>query len=155
MFREVRRKNRELPQEYIDLILEKGEYGVLGTQCEDGFPYVTPMSYVYLNDKIYFHCAQEGLKTDNIRYNDKVSFTVVTDVETLPDKFSTRYQSVVIFGTAKSITGQEKDDVLSEIINKYAHAFPEEGKIYIKSKKDRTEIIGIDILHCSAKGRLD
>lgn len=155
MFREVRRKNRELPEEYIDLILKKGEYGVLGTQCEDGFPYVTPMSYVYLNDKIYFHCAQEGLKSDNIRFNDKVSFTVVTDVETLPDKFSTRYQSVVIFGTAKSINGEEKDKVLSEIINKYAHAFSEEGKIYIRNKKDQTEIIGIDILHRSAKGRLE
>ncbi len=155
MFREVRRKNRELPEEYIERILAKGEYGVLGTQCEDGFPYVTPMSYVYLNDKIYFHCAQEGLKTDNILYNDKVSFTVVTDVETLPDKFSTRYQSVVIFGTAKSINGEEKDKVLSEIINKYAHAFSEEGKIYIRNKKEQTEIIGIDILHRSAKGRLE
>jgi len=155
MFREVRRKNRELPEEYIDLILKKGEYGVLGTQCEDGFPYVTPMSYVYLNDKIYFHCAQEGLKSDNIRFNDKVSFTVVTDVETLPREFSTRYQSVVIFGKAKAITGQEKDEVLSEIINKYAHAFSEEGKIYIRNKKEQTEIIGIDILHRSAKGRLE
>lgn len=155
MFREVRRKNRELPEEYIERILEKGEYGVLGTQCEDGFPYVTPMSYIYFNGKIYFHSAKEGLKTDNIRFNDKVSFTVVTDVETLPEKFSTRYQSVVLFGTAKSIEGQEKDAVLSEIISKYAHAFPEEGKIYIEKLKARTEIIGIDILHRSAKGRLE
>lgn len=155
MFREVRRKNRELPEEYIDSILHKGEYGILGTQCEDGFPYATPMSYVYLNDRIYFHCALEGLKTDNIRYNDKVSFTVVTDVETLPDQFSTRYQSVVIFGRASFITGNEKDEVLSEIISKYAHEFPEEGKIYIERLKDRTQIIGIEILHRSAKGRLD
>lgn len=155
MFREVRRKNRELPHEYIDMILHKGEYGVLGTQCEDGFPYVTPMSYVYLHDKIYFHCAKEGLKTDNINHNDKVSFTVVTDVEALPEKFSTRYQSVVLFGKAKSIEGKEKDDVLFEIIRKYAHAFPEEGKAYIEKLKDHTVIMGIDILHRSAKGRLE
>ncbi|HSL87278.1 MAG TPA: pyridoxamine 5'-phosphate oxidase family protein [Bacteroidales bacterium] len=154
MFREVRRKNRELPSEFTAKILSEGEYGVLGTICEDGFPYVTPLSYVYHEDKIYFHCAQEGLKTDNIRLNSKVSFTVVTDVEALPEHFSTKYQSVVLFGLASFITGKEKDDVLFEIIKKYAGAFPEEGRIYIEKLKDRTDIVGIEILHQSAKGRL-
>ncbi len=154
MFREPRRENRTLPEDYIEEILKKGIYGVLATTGTDGYPYATPLSYIYHNNKIYFHCAHTGLKIENINRNNKVSFTVVTDVETLPNQFSTKYQSVILFGRAEFIEGAEKDEVLTEIIRKYAPDFTREGKAYITGKKDMTSIIGIDIEHQSAKGRL-
>jgi uncharacterized protein len=154
MFREPRSENRTLAEESIKEILEKGLYGVLATTGTDGYPYATPLSYIYHDGKIYFHSAHTGLKMENIRRNSKVSFTVVTDVETLPNQFSTKYQSIILFGIAKIIEGAEKDTVLKEIILKYAPDFTEEGKAYIKSKKDMTSIVGIEIEHQSAKGRL-
>ncbi len=154
MFREPRRQNRTLPEKHIKGILEKGIYGVLATTGADGYPYATPLSYVYHDNKIYFHCGPKGLKMENIKKNNKVSFTVVTDVETLPNEFSTKYQSVVLFGTAKVIEGTEKDAVLEKIILKYAPEFTKQGTLYIKGKKDSTTIIGIEIEHQTAKGRL-
>ncbi|MFH5837080.1 pyridoxamine 5'-phosphate oxidase family protein [Proteiniclasticum sp. C24MP] len=155
MFREPRRKNRTLPEEHIEEILKEGLYGVLATTGVDGYPYATPLSYIYHNGKIYFHCAPSGMKMENISNCDKVSFTVVTDVETLPNQFSTRYRSVVLFGRAKVIEGSEKDAALEEIIEKYAPDFIDQGQLYIKGKKEITSIIGIEIEYQTAKGRLE
>ena len=154
MFHEPRRKNRILPEEHIDEILEKGLYGVLATTGAEGYPYATPLSYVYHSGRIYFHCATKGLMLDNIAQCPKVSFTVVTDVDTLPEKFSTRYRSVVLFGRARLVEGIEKDTVLMKIILKYSPGFIEQGQAYIAGKKEITTIIGIDIEHKTAKGRL-
>jgi len=155
MFREPRRKNRTLPEEHIEEILEEGLYGVLATTGVDGYPYATPLSYIYHNGKIYFHCAPSGMKMENISNCDKVSFTVVTDVETLPNQFSTKYRSVVLFGRAKVIEGSEKDAALEKIIEKYAPDFISQGQLYIKGKKEITSIIGIEIEYQTAKGRLE
>lgn len=155
MFREPKRKNRTLPEEHIEAILKEGLYGVLATTGVDGYPYATPLSYIYHNGKIYFHCAPSGMKMENISNCDKVSFTVVTDVETLPNQFSTKYRSVVLFGRAKVIEGSEKDATLEKIIEKYAPDLIDQGQLYIKGKKEITSIIGIEIEYQTAKGRLE
>ncbi|WP_460294043.1 pyridoxamine 5'-phosphate oxidase family protein [Clostridium tertium] len=108
MFKEIRRKYRKVePSEAID-ILKKCEYGILSTVDENGYPYGVTLSYVYANDSIYFHSAVEGHKLENIKNNDKVSFCVVGQTDVLPDKFSTKYESVVIFGRAKEVFEDEK-----------------------------------------------
>lgn len=154
MFREMRRKDRALSEENLDAILKDGEYGVLGTLSEDGYPYVVPLSYVYDKNRIYFHCATNGLKLDNIRRMSKVSFTVVDHVEALPKEFSTKYQSAVIFGTAEILEGEEKDSALSALISKYSSEFTEEGRIYIDRAKGSTTVVAINIQHKTGKGRL-
>ena len=155
MFREPRRINRTLSEDHIEDILEKGLYGVLATTGVDGYPYATPLSYIYHDGKIYFHCAPTGLKMENILHCDKVSFTVVTDVETLPGQFSTKYRSVILFGRARNVEGSEKDTALEKIIEKYAPDFIRQGALYIRGKKEITSIIGIEIEHKTAKGRLE
>ncbi len=66
MFKEMRKKDREVLGEDIEKILTNGEYGVLATVGENGYPYTVPLSYVYQDNSIYFHCAKEGHKLDNI-----------------------------------------------------------------------------------------
>ncbi len=53
-----------------------------------------------VGDVIYFHCAPEGHKLENLSGNNKVSFCVVGKTQVLPDKFATNYESVIVFGTA-------------------------------------------------------
>ena len=60
MFREMRRKRQQLPREEAEAVLRRGSFGVLAVHGEDGYPYAVPLSYVYWNGKIYFHCAREG-----------------------------------------------------------------------------------------------
>lgn len=153
MFREMRKKDREVFGEDIEIILTNGEYGVLATVGENGYPYTVPLSYVYQDNSIYFHCAKEGHKLDNIEKNHKVSFCVVTDTEVLPGKFSTNYKSIIAFGEAKELTGVLKRDILFKFIEKYSQSFIEEGKRYIERAQDSAKIVEIKIEHITGKSR--
>ncbi|MBU5677085.1 pyridoxamine 5'-phosphate oxidase family protein [Alkaliphilus sp. MSJ-5] len=151
MFKEMRRKDKEITKDEIEEILTKGEYGILSTINDNGYPYTVPLSFVYYNNSIYFHCAIEGQKLDNIRQNDKVSFCVVTDTEVLAKKFTTKYKSVVVFGVASETDDDLKEGILFELANKYSPQFLVEGKKYIQSAKDKTKVIKIDINHITGK----
>ena len=141
MFREIKIKDKKLDN--ATEILKGGEYGVLATSGEDGYPYTVPLSYIY-DAAIYFHCASTGHKIDNIKYNDKVSFCVVGRAKTVPEELSVDYQSVIVFGRAKIIEGAEKRSALGKLMQKYA---PESNCL-----TDAT-VVKIEIEHISAKGR--
>lgn len=47
MFYEMRRKDRLLTEKEAREILSEGEYGVLSTMGENGYPYGVPVNYVY------------------------------------------------------------------------------------------------------------
>ncbi len=154
MFREMRRKDRELSEAESIEILEKGDFGVLATICENGYPYGVPLNYVFKRGRIYFHCAGEGHKTDNIARDSRVSFTVVTKHEPIPDKFSTRYESVVVFGRAVSINDiDEKRFALGEMVKKFSKGFLEKGMAYIDADIEKTAVFGINIEKISGKAR--
>jgi hypothetical protein len=153
LFREIRRKDRELKNDEVIEILKNNEYGVISTVRPNGYPYGVPISYVYINDSIYFHCAIEGHKLDNIKNNDKVSFCVVGKTCVLPDKFSTEYESVIIFGRANEVFDDEKNTALIEILNKYSPDYIEQGKEYIQKASKVTKVIRINIEHISGKAK--
>ena len=151
MFREMRRKDKQLTYNESISILDRGEIGYLSTICSNGYPYAVPLNYVYYNNSIYFHCAKEGQKIDNMKECDKVSFCVTCDIENLPDEFNTYFKSVILFGNAKEVLEQEKDDALLEIIKKYSKDFVEQGKEYIEKAKGATSVFKINIEHIAGK----
>jgi nitroimidazol reductase NimA-like FMN-containing flavoprotein (pyridoxamine 5'-phosphate oxidase superfamily) len=153
IFKELRRKDREIKSSDAIEILRNSEYGILSTIGENGYAYGVPLSYVYLNNSLYFHSAKEGLKLDNILNNNKVSFCVVGQTCILPDKFSTKYESVIIFGKAEVVFDEEKTSALLELINKYSKDFIEKGKEYVKNSNAETTVIKISIEHITGKAR--
>ena len=153
MFNKMRKPHMALDQEESMRILEKEEYGIVSTISKDGYPYGFPMSYVVLNDSIYFHCGMVGHKLENIINNDKVSFTVVGGTELLPEKLDTNYESVIVYGRATKVEGEEKVAVLIEILKKYAKDFIDEGKVSIEDDKNITNVIKISIEHITGKIR--
>lgn len=153
MFKEMRRKDRVLEITEALEILKICEYGVLSTIDKNGYPYGVPLSYVYIDNSIYFHSATEGNKLDNILNNNKVSFCVVGKTSILPDKFSTKYESVIVFGKATEAIADEKNKALLEILNKYSPDFIEKGKTYIQNASSKTKVIKITIEHISGKAR--
>ena len=58
MFRELRRKNLLLSQEESLQVLRRGSSGVLALSGDDGYPYAVPLSYLYHDNRIFFHCAK-------------------------------------------------------------------------------------------------
>lgn len=153
MFKEMRRKDRELEKEEIMELLKRGEYGILSTIGENGYPYGVPVNYVYIDNAIYFHCAVEGQKLDNLRNDNKVSFCIVGETCIVPEQFTTKYESVIIFGKANEIDENEKNVDLLEIINKYSKEHMEKGKQYIKNADKKVKVIKINIDHISGKAR--
>lgn len=153
MFKEMRRKDKQLAMEESIEILKNNEVGILSTICENGYPYGVPLNYVYFKDSIYFHCAREGQKLDNIKNCSKVSFCVTCDVELLPDKFDSNYKSVILFGNASEVDEEEKEEALLEIIKKYSKAYIEAGKEYIKKAKNATKLYKISIEHITGKAQ--
>ena len=152
MFHEMRRKDRELDYTEAEKILSQGEYGILSTVDGDGCPYGVPISYAYADGIIYFHCAKDvGLKVENIRRQPQVCFTVVGDTEVLPEKFSTKYNSAIAFGTARE--AQDKHLGLRLLQEKYSPSFSKEGLEYADKAIHQVTVYEITIEHLTAKGR--
>lgn len=153
MFREMRRQDRKTDENKAIAILESGQYGILSTTGSNGYAYGIPLSYTYNSGSIYFHCAREGQKLDNISYNNKVSFCVVGSAATLPQSFSVNYESAVVFGKAMEVFEDEKQAALEAIVAKYSPAFEKEGLAYIKHSSGDTRIFKIEIEHLTGKAR--
>ena len=119
MFRPMRRFKQQLSENECKEILNKSKSGVLAVIGDDGYPYAVPLSYVYLNNKIYFHSAKEGHKIDALAKNNKVSFCVVTKDDVVPEELTTYFKSVIIFGKAKKLEGDELRNAAIQLGLKY------------------------------------
>lgn len=150
----MRRKDKALDKPPVEQLLTNGEYGVLATVDGDGQPYGVPLNYVYMNGCIYFHCALTGHKLENISTNEKVSFTVVGRTEVLPAEFSTGYESVIAFGTASLIDGEERYQALMGLVKKYCADYVEEGREYIKKFDKQTAVVRVAVERVSGKAEI-
>ena len=108
MFTAMRRIDRQVSTEETIRILEKCEYGVLSTVNQEGYSYGVPLSYIYKDGSIYFHSANDGYKLKNIAGNGKVSFCVVGQKQSMPEKFTTSYESVIVFWSSDCGAGPGK-----------------------------------------------
>lgn len=154
MFRELRRKDRKMEEINTLELLEKEEYGVLSMIDINDYGYGVPLSFAYIKGNIYFHSASEGYKLDNLTKNNKVSFCIVGEAETLSSKFSVKYKSVIVFGKITEVTDQnEKYDALLGLIEKYSGDYIDKGKVYIKNDIHKTKVLKMTIEHISGKTR--
>ncbi len=153
MLKKVKREDREISTEQVEKILAEGEYGILSTVDQNTQPYGVPVNYVYKNNHIYFHCAIAGHKIDNMTGNNKVSFCVVGKTKVLPSKFSTEYESAIVFGEAFELTGDDKRQSLVSILEKYSSDHLEKGLKYIDSLFDETKVLAISINYITGKAR--
>lgn len=149
----MRRVDRRLKNEDACRILRQGEFGILSTVDSDGQPYGVPLSFVYLDEVIYFHCAVAGHKLENLAASSRVSFCVVGRTQVLPDKFTTNYESAIAFGQAAEVQGEEKDLALLALLEKYSPDFIESGTTYIAKEAVRTKVVKITIDHLTGKAR--
>lgn len=121
MFREMRRKKQQLPQEICADILYQGASGVLALYGDGGYPYAVPISYVYDGEKVYFHCAKYGHKLDAIKREPKASFCVIDQDQIIPEEYTTYFRSVIVFGTMRIINDEaQKRSAIEKLAVKYA-----------------------------------
>jgi len=149
----LRRKDRAITEEEAIALLNKAEYGVLSTVSENGEPYGVPLNFWVIDHCIYFHCAVEGQKIDNIQQNKSVSFCAVGNTQILPDKFATKYESVIVSGKAEEVIDMNKQLALEGLLHKYSPEFIDRGIKYIEDLNEKTRVFKITIHKLTGKAR--
>ena len=159
MFRQMRRFGQQVSQAECAEVLARATSGVLALHGDDGYPYAVPVSFVYKPGgeglgTIGFHCAKVGHKIDAIRRNDKVCFTVIDRDEVMPRERTTKFESVIAFGKARILEGEEElRRAANEIGAKYSKGFED---LYMQETEDtiregRLCCVEITIEHMTGK----
>lgn len=156
MFREMRRKKQALSLEENIAILNRGMSGVLAVYGDNDYPYAVPLSYVYHDSKIYFHCAKTGHKLDAIARNSKVSFCVVDQDHVVPQEYTTYFRSVIAFGKARILEDEvEKRRALEKLAERYSPDH-EEGRLQeIDKLFNQVCLVEVSVKHITGKEAIE
>ena len=157
MFQKMRRFKQELPVEETLKIFERGSHGVLAVLSDDGYPYAVPLSYVYEDGRLYFHCAKQGQKLDAILNSPRASFCVVGQDNVVPEKVTSLYESAISFGQVRIVEDEaEKQRALRCLAEKYFSANGnEKNEKEISDSWDRVCVLALEIEHMTGKASMD
>ena len=157
MFREMRRKRQQLSEKECIEILNNSTSGTLAVSGDDGYPYAVPLSYVYNDGKIFFHCAKSGHKLDAIKNNSKVSFCVIAQDKIVPEEYTTYFRSVIVFGQAHIMDDDNKIRAAIKLLAEKYH--PDDSEAHrnemIEKEYAALCLVEIDIEHMTGKEAIE
>ena len=153
----MRRKKQCLSEEESVDILQKGSSGVLALLGDEGYPYALPISYVYHEGHLYFHSAKKGHKIDAIKACSKASFCVIEKDEVHPERFTTYFRSVIVFGKIRCIEDEhQKMQAIQYLIDKYCASMSQESqKNEIQQYWQALQMIAFDIEKITGKEAIE
>lgn len=126
---------------------------MLSTVDSDGQPYGVPLNYVYKEGALYFHGAQAGHKLNNLRNESRVSFCVVSRADVVPEQFSTNFESVIVFGQAQILQGEQNLQALRLLFERFIRPLSPADEADLKKQTEHTLSVKILIEHMTGKGR--
>ena len=153
MFRELLRKNKELPTvECIDL-LKNETRGVLSVLGDGDYPYGMPMNHWYNEEDgcIYFHCGKVGHRLEALKKHDKVSFCIYDSGYRNPGEWALNVKSVIVFGRMEIIDDRSQ---IIEITTKLSHKFTQDEAYIqeeIRQHSSRTLLLKLTPEHICGK----
>lgn len=122
----VRRADKLMSEERTREMMAQAYAGRLATVDSDGWPYIVPLLYVWMNNEVWVHNTRvRGHLRTNVDNGAKVCFEVDEPGETFPyGRFecdtSVAYRSVVAFGEIRIIEDREdKKAFFHAFMNKY------------------------------------
>ena len=148
----MRRKDREITdRNAIDGIIARCKVCRIAL-CENGQPYVLPISYGYDGKYLYFHSADDGKKIKIIHQNNRIGFEfdILNEIITAenPCEWGANYESVIGTGIAEFIEShQEKAKALACILRQYGGSFNE----FKDSALSSVAVIRVTIVSISGK----
>ena len=157
MFREMRRKKQLLSSEEAAAILNRGTSGVLALLGDGGYPYAVPISYVYMDGKLYFHSAKSGHKLDAIRRCEKASFCVIDQDQIIPEEYTSYFRSVIAFGRGRILEDEgEKRAAIEKLALKYApDSTVEDRKQVIQKEWEPLCMLEMELDHVTGKEAIE
>jgi nitroimidazol reductase NimA-like FMN-containing flavoprotein (pyridoxamine 5'-phosphate oxidase superfamily) len=133
----LRRTDRQMSTEAVRALLERGYCGRLASVGADGFPYIVPLLYVWMENRIYVHNAlARGHFRENIERDSRVCFEMDEPGEVFPyGRFecdtALSYRSVIAFGAVRVVEDrEEKARFCTALMEKYGRSMPERAKSF-------------------------
>ena len=155
-FRAMRRIRQQLSEEESISILRKSTAGTLALLGDNDYPYAVPISYVYHEGKLFFHSALTGHKVDAIRKCDKASFCVIERDDVQPERYTTFFRSVIVFGRIHIIEDEQEKLATARMLgNRYNPNQDEALQKEIASGLSRMLAIRLDIEHLKGKEAIE
>lgn len=126
----MRRKHAEVTDRVeMERMMSLTTIGRVATLDADGYPYVTPVNFVFYEGNIYFHCAPKGEKLDNLLRDSRVGFEVDMPLAYIGREFNPNgetcnlhqfFHCVIIRGTASVVTDDAlKTAALNALVEKH------------------------------------
>jgi nitroimidazol reductase NimA-like FMN-containing flavoprotein (pyridoxamine 5'-phosphate oxidase superfamily) len=153
----MRRSDREVKDHSAILdILNRCDVIRLGINTPD-FPYVVPMNFGTETEGesliLWFHCAPEGLKLDNIKKDPRVGFEADCSRSLIPGKnacyYTMEYESVIGCGNISILTDDDsKLRGLKAIMRHYA---PEEDFSFTEPALAPVCVLRLDVTQITGK----
>ena len=115
-------------------------------------PYIVPLNFGYLDEKLYFHSSKTGKKIDLFHANSKVGFEIDTNVaiqlSDVPCKNSFQFQSVIGTGIISMVEDAvEKRKGLLSLSRQIGNTSEELNPKSV----DQVAVFRLDILTCTYK----
>lgn len=151
---DMRRKDKQVTDAaWTEDVLRRAEWLELGLAGADGWPYVVPMNFGYIDGCLILHGATEGKRIRLLSENNRVCFQVAIDTEVVrnesnPSAFSMKYRSITGFGIAKIIDEiEEKREALKILMHHY------DGPVEPMPDKmlKKTLVVKVEILSMTGK----
>lgn len=145
---ELRRADREMPEEDIVALLQRALVGRIGSVDADGMPYVVPLSFVYEHParRIHLHLSKDpGHLVANLILSSKVCFEVDEPGPLLATgetgcETSQAFESVICFGQARVVSDeQERERIARLFVRKYVDE-------YMTDRSYKQELIPLSIV---------
>ena len=145
----MRRTDREKTDAaFFDEVLAAAEVIFLAFKNGD-FPYCLPVNFARDGERLYIHCALEGLKLDCARTDDRVAFSCAVGITIDREHSSTYYKSLCGTGRAHVVEDMaEKRHALDRIGERYASRCPRPTP---EATARRVAILRIDIESLTGK----
>jgi nitroimidazol reductase NimA-like FMN-containing flavoprotein (pyridoxamine 5'-phosphate oxidase superfamily) len=123
----LRRVDKRMSEEEVNEFLERAFCGRTATVGADGYPYVVPNLFVWMQGRLLLHTAPyEGHFLRNVRHCDRVSFETDEPGQIFPYGHvecdtSVSYRSVILFGRIQIVSEEsEKTRFYEAFLRKYA-----------------------------------
>lgn len=148
----MRRKDRERDEAFALETLALCEYATLATVGGDGVPYCVPVSPVLTGRTLYFHCAPEGRKLDNIAVNPTVCVSCARNTRLLPEQYTTEFESAVAFGRCSLVADESEKLLALRLIGaKYSADYMDKIESAIDGALPLVAVCRIDITEITGK----
>ncbi len=111
----------------VERLLHSSRVGFLGLVDGDE-PYVIPLNFIWHQNALYIHGAQDGRKARLMANSPKATFTVANDLGSIanpvPAKTDTAYLSVMVFGKIAIVQEiHEATAALDAMLQKYVPGY--------------------------------